>query len=201
MKNTVIALLIFFPTLLFSQNLTKETVGVEYFRYPSEPLPEEIKTYNQEINISYVPSGQSTSLVKNNIAKYAEIIGLEKVDGDADVTIVIESEGFRVSELESKSETREKKDKDGKVTTYRVYWYTFNYAYPLKLTVVNNVSGDILHEGYVNGSNSASSTSTSESRSTSARSSAYTSKKKSLKSAANKSNLNAVKSILRSKYP
>ncbi len=200
MKNLIILLILFFPSLLYSQNLTKESVAIEYFRYPIEPLPEEIKTYNQEINVGYVPSGKSATLVRNNIAKYAEIIGLEKVDGDADVSIVVEYEGFKIRGLESKSETREKKDKDGKVTTYRVYWYNFNYAFPVKLTVVNNVSGDILHEDYVNDSNLFSSIKTNEYSSTGTRSTGYNSKRKSLESEANKRNMNRIKSILRSNY-
>lgn len=198
MRKFLLALILFFPLVVSAQNLNQEATKINYFRYAKEPLPEEVKTYNQEINVGYTPSGKSVTLVKNNIAKYAEIVGLEKVDGDADLSIIVEYEGFKISDLEAKSERREKKDKDGKVTPYTVYWYTFRYAFPVKMTVVNNLTGDNIYEKYV--SSGFTSASTTESRSSKGRSDAYNRKKKELSASASRSSLNAMKNTLLSKY-
>ena len=135
-----------------SQNLDNENLNVKFLRYPTDPLPEDIKTYTKDIQLSSLDADQDRASIESSMSSSLTLPGYELVDGDADLKLRLWVGSYYVTDINSHVEDKETKDKDGKVTRWKEYHYTFSYKYPVKLTITNTVTDEVLFDDYVNGS-------------------------------------------------
>ncbi|MGB5930194.1 MAG: DUF4136 domain-containing protein, partial [Cyclobacteriaceae bacterium] len=124
-----------------------------------------VKTYTAEAHIPSLSAGQSRSSIESSVKNAMKLHGFEKVESDGDLKISVSLGNFNYQNRKYNSEKKQSKDKDGKVTTYYEYWYTFEYRYPVRLVIKDEANGEELYNGYISNSQDYVSSSTSRTRS------------------------------------
>ncbi|MFA0964781.1 hypothetical protein AB9P05_23435 [Roseivirga sp. BDSF3-8] len=160
LKRLLLLGLVLLPLLSVAQNIDRENFSVKYLRLPKAPLPENVKTYNKKIYIPSLSSGQDRSSIESSVKNAMELHGYEEVESDGDVNIYVSLGTFGYQNRKFNSEKKETKNKEGKVTTYYEYWYTFEYKYPVRLVIEDKANGTELYNGFISNSQDYSSAST-----------------------------------------
>lgn len=186
----------------YAQNLDNEKVTVNFLRYPTDPLPEDIKTYYTDMYISSLPTGESRDGIERAINSAMSLPGYEKIENEseADLKIKVSHSNLFVGEKKLVTEDKEKKDKDGKVTKWKEYHYDYSYKYPMKLEITNKKTGESLYDDYVNNSQDYKAASTSNVNSYESAKKTYDSDIVGLRSKGRSTNLNTVSNIIKRRY-
>jgi hypothetical protein len=121
-KTSFMAALLVLASGAFAQkvDLDRYVFTATYRGLPEAPLSPEYRTYSYNIN--------STSSVRNNFTddQVKNIIGIEgwkKVDSRGHIIVNVNLEDLVIESSEMKSREEEIKDKDGKVTGKKTYYY------------------------------------------------------------------------------
>lgn len=165
LKRLLVIGMMLMPMLTIAQNIDRENFTVNYLRLPKSPLPENVKTYTAKANVPSLSASQNRSSIEKSVKSAMKLHGFEKVESDGDLNITVSLGSFNYQNRKFNSEKKQSKDKEGKVTTYYEYWYTFEYRYPVRMVIKDQVNGEELYNGYVDNSQDYNSASTSRTRS------------------------------------
>lgn len=129
-----------------SVTISSESVKVEYYRMPDEPLPSNYTTYTADLDISFTELSKSGFTESHLVDTYLNLEGYKRVHKDGDVEITA-----KISDLiiwnESRATTRSKtKDKNGKEITKYQYRLELKYSMPMVIKVVNKEGKTLLDE-------------------------------------------------------
>lgn len=126
-------------------DLDRYNFTATYRALPVEPLNPEYRTYSYNIN--------STSSVRNNFTddQVKNIVGIEgwkKVEGRGHIIINVNLDDLAIESSELKSRDEEIKDKDGKVTGKKTYYFaTAVYSWAGSASV-SDYKGNVIMRGY-----------------------------------------------------
>lgn len=127
MKQLITLSLIFVATASVAQkvDLDRFYFKTSFQKLPKENVPIEKRTYGVKVNVGGAIRGyKDEGLLYDKIYLY----GWKKVEADPTVGIEANLDDFTFRGAESKNETVENKDKDGKVTSRNTYyWVQANY--------------------------------------------------------------------------
>ena len=119
-----IILLVFFMSFLSSKaqkvDLDHFYFGVSYQILPKEPIPFEKRTFSSRVKLG---GALQTYLNPINLNEKINIIGWKKVDQNGTVDVELNLEDFVEKGVSPQTRVDEKKDKDGRVLSRKVYYY------------------------------------------------------------------------------
>ncbi len=138
MKNLLflLASLLSLPVFAQKVDLDAEPVTVRYVRLPRQPFPAAYQTY------SAVLSANPKDLQSLGIADYfftnnLKVSGYQKVKTGGHFNLDLTLSDYKSGKTESKINTTQEKDKAGKVTERKTYYYAAEYEHSLTLQVRN----------------------------------------------------------------
>lgn len=152
MRTILLLLVLVTSSTIYAQNIKSNKSLVNELRLPLYPLPEDVQTYEKVVTVGPLSSSSNRSSVEGKLRRNMDLPGFELVEGDADLTIELQYDQFKVVNKNFNSERKESKDKEGKVTRWTEYHYTYEYNLPVKLVVINNRTGETLYDKYMQGS-------------------------------------------------
>ena len=149
MKNTLITLALFallasIPMSTFGQKLKDKQIKFHYVDLPSETLPADFLTYS--VKVYGGNAGSSAGSLAQSI-KMSAFKRLEPSEGkQGHLRITVNTGYTRSGRAERKTETKTTKDKEGKETTTKYYWYSVPYSTTTSYSIVGP-KGKIFAEG------------------------------------------------------
>lgn len=201
MKKLILTVALFSGVILSNaQNIENENIAVKYLRYPTDPLPKEVKTYSTSLYLGTLSSGEDRNSIEKSIERAMELPGYDLIKDSADLSIKISFSSFTVEDRKLVSVANEKKDKDGKVTKWTEYHYDYNYKCPMRISIKNNISGEVLINDYLNSSQDFSQASSGDRKNTESAYVAYTEHLLKSAAAARNSHLSEAENLIKKRY-
>ena len=133
-----IVLLSFISIGLYAQKLNMNKVKVSYLQLPLQPLNENIKTYNSELNINVTFENTDIEKLRN---QYLKLYGYKLIKEEEDVLIQAEFGDFNIDKnliSDDVYNVNQGKNIIG-------YYYKISCTYPVKLSITTK-NGQILFE-------------------------------------------------------
>ncbi|MDX2045481.1 MAG: tetratricopeptide repeat protein [Chitinophagaceae bacterium] len=122
-------------------DLDKFKFTTAYRNFPSDPLPQEYKTYH--VRIEAAPSVEA-GINMNNLVNAVDITGLKKVTGTGHVTILAIMDDIIFEKSETKERIEVKKDKQGNETRKPYYSVELTYSFSARASVYDYKGKTIL---------------------------------------------------------
>ncbi|RZL54006.1 MAG: hypothetical protein EOO93_20440 [Pedobacter sp.] len=124
-----------------------------YTSLPTAPLPAEYKTFN----VSAVMNSSTTNISASEIEDRANIAGFQKLEktAKADLSVYLKFGDFMIDGAEVKERVDIVKDKAGKETSRKYYYWTvITYSFSGSMRLANNVMGKDLQNNVLQSASS-----------------------------------------------
>jgi hypothetical protein len=142
--STIIALLCFISFNVNGQRLKDSPINIKYVQLPSKKLPKDYKTYSVTAS---GPLFEQAGVSTGTVAKGIVMDGFKRLDGMGDNVGHLRTQLYgsyiRTGRAEFKTRTSTSKDKDGKETTKKYYWYEIPFNCNTNFRIFNP-DGEIL---------------------------------------------------------
>ncbi len=136
--------------LCSGQNVTiaNESVPVDYYRMPDDPLDPSFTTYSSDVEARFGGLAMTGYTETSLIDQYLNLSGYKKVSRGGDVEIEASIGDFNVFGERTDMRRTKRKDKNGKEIVNVTYAKEVRYSLPISLKV-SNKNGNTLEDAYI----------------------------------------------------
>ncbi|MBK9982329.1 MAG: hypothetical protein IPP15_07875 [Saprospiraceae bacterium] len=128
--------------------IDNESVPVEYYRIPDNPLDPSYTTYSADIEARFGGLSMTGYTATSLEDDYLTLEGYKKVNRGGDIEIEASIGDFNVFGERTDLRRTKKKNKDGKEITYTTYAKEVKYSIPISIKVADK-NGNTLEDKYI----------------------------------------------------